>query len=112
MASNCENALNARQEQAAIRLAGGATVTETATALGLNRTTVSEWQHIPAFEALVNQLLSETRSEAKARISQLGTKATAVLDRLLDSSSERISSGILEQLPRLHRSSRHSRIHR
>jgi DNA invertase Pin-like site-specific DNA recombinase len=48
MAANSQTGINANQEQAAIMLAAGHTVTETAAAIGVNRTTVSEWQNIPA----------------------------------------------------------------
>jgi hypothetical protein len=82
--------LTVKQEQAALMLAAGSTVTDAAAAVGMNRATVSQWQNIAEFEALVNVERQAARASAHGRLISLTQKAVASLEALLDSKNERI----------------------
>lgn len=83
--------LTPKMEQAAIMLAGGATVTDAAAAVEVDRATVSGWQSLAAFEARVNQVRQAAIRAAEAKTLTLGAKALDRMERLIDSQNERIA---------------------
>ena len=72
-------------------LAAGVSVTDTARAVDMDRATVSQWQSLPQFEALVNQERAAARASAHGKLIHLTEKATATLERLLGSQNERVA---------------------
>jgi hypothetical protein len=92
--------LTPKQEQAAMLLAAGFTVTDTATTIDVDRATVSQWQRNPAFAMLVDEERQVVMSAARGKLISLASKAVATLERLLDSTNERVAlsaaTGILE----------------
>lgn len=72
-------------------LAAGSTVTDAAAAVEMDRATVSQWQNLSQFQALVNQERVAARASAHGKLIRLTDKATATLERLLDSQNERVA---------------------
>ena len=72
-------------------LAAGMSVTATAAAIGMDRATVSQWQHIPEFDNLVVRERNGMTAATHGKLMQLAQKATATLERLVDSKNERIA---------------------
>jgi hypothetical protein len=66
-------------------LASGRTGKQAADALGLTPKTLCQWNARPDFRALVEQLLSETQSEAVRALSGLSRRAVERLADLLES---------------------------
>lgn len=85
------NSLSPAQEKVALLLAAGSTVTDAAAAVETSRQTVSEWQNLPAFAALVNSERQAARASAHGKLIHLTEKAAATLERLLNSNSERVA---------------------
>jgi hypothetical protein len=99
-ATQMTKALTPKQEQAAMMLAAGFTVTDTATSIEVDRATVSQWQKNPAFAMLVDEERQVVMSAVRGKLISLGSKAVATLERLLDSTNERVAlsaaTGILQ----------------
>jgi HEAT repeat protein len=102
MNAKSEVRLTARQQRAAILLASGYSISSVVQELEMHRSTLADWQRLPEFEALLNQLLEEGRAAAHAKIGTLSEKAVNVLEKLLDRANERIrlatASDILRHL--------------
>ena len=103
MKRKLDTGLTPKQEQAALMLAAGLSVTATAASIGMDRATVSQWQNISEFDSLVAQERQEMMAATHGKMMQLAQKATATLERLVDSKNERIALsaalGVLQNLP-------------
>jgi hypothetical protein len=90
-----QDGLTPKQEQAALLLASGLSVTEAAAAVEADRATVSMWQRLPEFQAFVNRERAAARAASHGKLISLNQKAVGRLENLLDSQNERIVLGAI-----------------
>lgn len=77
--------LTPQQVEAVGLLLSGKTITETATAIGVARETVSRWRHSdPAFEAAYNEGLRSAWEAGRTRLEEARGKAIARLVELME----------------------------
>ncbi|NMB37448.1 MAG: hypothetical protein GX993_05345 [Bacteroidales bacterium] len=76
------------QEQAAILLASGETITAVAATIGVNRSTLYEWQDIVTFQCFLNQQRADYQEQLKNGIFGLTSEALATLKGCLQSENE------------------------
>lgn len=82
-------ALTAKQLEAALLLAGGATITEAAKQTETARQTVHDWLNDPVFIAYLNSLKSEVVEAGRAQIQTSVTLAiTTLCDIMKDSAND------------------------
>jgi transposase-like protein len=97
--------LGAKQEAAALLLAGGYTHAEVAALCDCGERSVRRWLRLPAFVARVAALQSQLFGEAVGRLARVAGKAAQTLERLLDSANDNAALGaakaVLEVGPRL-----------
>jgi hypothetical protein len=97
--------LTARQEAAALALAGGRQMKAAAESLGIGERTLHRWRESPVFQSREQQLRSELFGLAVGRLCELTGKAADRLGELVDSKTETVALGaakaILEAAPRL-----------
>jgi hypothetical protein len=83
----------AARDAAALLLARGATVKETATLSGASESTISNWQKEPRFAARVKAIQAELFAVAAARLAGMSGKAAGQLEALLDDSDAKVRLG-------------------
>lgn len=88
--------LSPSQWAAIEHLLTGATVTEAAEAVGVDRTTVHRWRKEPAFQAAYNRGISELRDAAQARIYRLAEKAARTVEVALDADNVTAAIAVLK----------------
>jgi len=91
MKISLQDGSNSKKEKAAIMLAAGATVADTAAAIEMDKDTVSQWRNVRDFETLVAQEQQAVMAVAHGKVIQLSQKAVATLERLLNSPNERVA---------------------
>jgi Helix-turn-helix of insertion element transposase len=92
--------LAGRQQQAAFLLASGCTSSSVVQELKIHRATLAKWQKRPEFEAFLNQLLEHGRAAAQAKMITLSAKAASTLEKLLDTSNEKIRLATASEIMR------------
>jgi len=85
---NASTGLTPIQEQAALLLASGETITEVANKLELNRCTLYEWQKLITFKCYFNQQATDYRDSLRNGLFGLADEALKVIRDCLQSSSE------------------------
>ena len=85
MAATSPDSLTAKQQQAALLLAGGTSKKAIAQTLKVAAHTVSAWCKLTAFNAALNQHLSAVEGEALQVLKAQRLKAAEALGELLDS---------------------------
>ena len=79
------------QQQKALELLGtGKTITEVASSLDLNRTTIWRWTKTPEFQASLNTMIAEARVEVQQSLIALQEKAIEALKECLSSSNDMV----------------------
>ena len=79
------------QQQKALELLGtGKTITEVASSLDLNRTTIWRWTKTPEFQASLNTMIAEARVEVQQSLIKLQEKAIEALKECLSSSNDMV----------------------
>ena len=81
MKKDSGNGLTPKQEQATAMLAAGFTVTDTAAAIEMDRTTVSQWQNNPAFREVLGDEQKAIMAAVHGKVIQIAQKAVATLER-------------------------------
>jgi hypothetical protein len=76
---------NGRRKAAALSLAAGKTIRDTATELGIGERTIGRWLNDAGFRAMVEHLRGEMFARAVGRLADLQVKAVEALASLLDS---------------------------
>ena len=79
------------QEQGALLLSTGQNVIEVAKTLEVDRTTIWYWRQIPAFEAILNQLRTETLQTMQDGLLALHQQALKTIKRCLSSENETVA---------------------
>ena len=79
------------QEQGALLLSSGQNVIEVAKTLDVDRSTIWYWRQIPAFEAILNQLSTETLQTMQDGLLALHQQALKTIKRCLSSENETVA---------------------
>jgi transposase-like protein len=79
------------QEQGALLLSSGKNVIEVAKTLDVDRSTIWYWRQIPAFEAILNQLRTETLQTMQDGLLALHQQALKTIKRCLSSENETVA---------------------
>ena len=79
------------QEQGALLLSSGQNVIEVAKTLDVDRSTIWYWRQIPAFEAILNQLRTETLQTMQDGLLALHQQALKTIKRCLSSENETVA---------------------
>ena len=79
------------QEQGALLLSSGQNVIEVAKTLDVDRSTIWYWRQIPAFEAILNQLRTETLQTMQDGLLALHQQALKTIKRCLNSENETVA---------------------
>ena len=79
------------QEQGALLLSSGQNVIEVAKTLDVDRSTIWYWRQIPAFEAILNQLRTETLQTMQDGLLALHQQALKTIERCLSSENETVA---------------------
>ena len=79
------------QEQGALLLSSGQNVIEVAKTLDVDRSTIWYWRQIPAFEAILNQLRTETIQTMQDGLLALHQQALKTIKRCLSSENETVA---------------------
>ena len=79
------------QEQGALLLSSGQNVIEVAKILDVDRSTIWYWRQIPAFEAILNQLRTETLQTMQDGLLALHQQALKTIKRCLSSENETVA---------------------
>lgn len=87
-AQNATTGLTPIQEQAAILLASGETITAVAAQIGVNRSTLYEWQGIVTFKCFFNRQRVDYQEQLKNGLFGLTGEALATLRNCLHSDNE------------------------
>ena len=82
--------LTSQQQKALELLSTGKTITEVASSLDLNRTTIWRWTKNPEFQASLNTLIAEARVEVQQSLIALQEKAIETLKDCLSSSNDMV----------------------
>ena len=85
-----EEKLTSQQQKALELLGTGKTITEVASSLDLNRTTIWRWTKKPEFQASMNTLIAEAREEVQQSLIALQEKAIETLKDCLSSSNDMV----------------------
>ena len=97
-----ETGLSSIQEQTAILLASGESITAVAEKMNVNRSTIYQWQTMLTFQCFFNQQKKDIREELKSGIFMLGDMAMNTLKDCLHSENEQVrlkaSLAILEKI--------------
>lgn len=80
--------LTPQQEQACILFANGENVSDVASILKVNRSTLYLWQQNKAFECYYNKLCQEYKNEVKNGLLGLHKQAVATIEQLITTGSE------------------------
>ena len=83
-----ETGLTPQQEQAAIMLATGETITAVAAKLSLNRCTLYEWQKLLPFQCFLNKQAADYRDNLKNGLYALASDALQTIRDCLHSANE------------------------
>lgn len=86
--TNTETGLTPQQEQAAIMLATGETITAVAAKLSLNRCTLYEWQKLLTFQCFLNKQSADYRDNMKSGLYALAGDALQAIRDGLHSAKE------------------------
>lgn len=76
------------QEQAAILLASGKTITDVAATIGVNRSTLYEWQGVVTFQCYFNQQLADYKEQLRNGLFGLTGEALETIKNCLHSDNE------------------------
>lgn len=87
---NPQTGLTPLQEQAAILLASGETITAVAAKMSLNRGTLYEWQKLITFQCFLNQQATDYRDNLRNGLYGLAHDALQVIGGSLQSANEGI----------------------
>ena len=79
------------QEQGALLLSSGQNVIEVAKTLDVDRSTIWYWRQIPAFEAILNQLRTETLQTMQDGLLALHQQALKTIKCCLSSENETVA---------------------
>ena len=79
------------QEQGALLLSSGQNVIEVAKTLDVDRSTIWYWRQIPAFEAILNHLRTETLQTMQDGLLALHQQALKTIKRCLSSENETVA---------------------
>ena len=79
------------QEQGALLLSSGQNVIEVAKTLDVDRSTIWYWRQIPAFEAILNQLRTETLQTMQDGLLALHQQALKTIKRCFSSENETVA---------------------
>ena len=79
------------QEQGALLLSSGQNVIEVAKTLDVDRSTIWYWRQKPAFEAILNQLRTETLQTMQDGLLALHQQALKTIKRCLSSENETVA---------------------
>ena len=79
------------QEQGALLLSSGQNVIEVAKTLDVDRSTIWYWRQIPAFEAILNQLRTETLQTMQDGLLALHQQALTTITCCLSSENETVA---------------------
>ena len=79
------------QEQGALLLSSGQNVIEVAKTLDVDRSTIWYWRQIPAFEAILNQLRTETLQTMQDGLLALHQQALKTIKRCMSSENETVA---------------------
>ena len=79
------------QEQGALLLSSAQNVIEVAKTLDVDRSTIWYWRQIPAFEAILNQLRTETLQTMQDGLLALHQQALKTIKRCLSSENETVA---------------------
>lgn len=85
---NPETGLTPQQEQAAMMLATGETITAVAAKLSLNRCTLYEWQKLLTFQCFLNKQAADYRDNLKNGLYALANDALQAIRDSLNSTNE------------------------
>lgn len=85
---NPETGLTPQQEQAAMMLATGETITAVAAKLNLNRCTLYEWQKLLPFQCFLNKQAADYRDNLKNGLYALASDALQTIRDSLHSTNE------------------------
>ena len=85
---NASTGLTPIQEQAALLLASGETITAVATKLEVNRCTLYEWQKLVTFQCYFNQQATDYRDSLRNGLFGLADEALKVIKGCLQSGNE------------------------
>lgn len=87
---NPDSGLTILQEKAALLLASGESITSVSEELGLNRSTIYEWQKKITFQCFINSIRKEHQEATINRILQLHKKALEALENCMASDNDLI----------------------
>ena len=85
---NRHNGLTPQQEQVAMLLASGQSITDVAKQMGLNRCTLYEWQKTPPFLCFYNKCKQDYQEDLNNGIFAQTKKALEVINNSLNSENE------------------------
>lgn len=85
-----ETGLTPVQEQTAILLASGESISSVAEKLNLNRSTIYQWQEILTFQCFFNQQKQDIRESIRNEIFKIGKNAVKVLKDCMESNDEKL----------------------
>lgn len=85
-----DTGLTSVQEQTAILLASGESITSVAEKMNLNRSTIYQWQSMLTFQCFFNQQKKEIREGLRSGIFMLADMAVNVLKESLQSENEQV----------------------
>jgi hypothetical protein len=85
----------AARDAAALLLARGATVKETATLSGASESTIGNWQKEPRFAARIKAIQAELFGLAVAKLASMNGKAAGQLEALLDDPDPKVKLGAI-----------------
>lgn len=100
-----ETGLSSVQEQTAILLACGESITAVAEKMNVNRSTIYQWQELLTFQCFYNQQKQDIRENLRSEIFMLGEFAVDVLKDCLQSDNEqtrlKASIAILDRIEKV-----------
>ena len=86
----------ARKQQALLQLLEGHSVTKTAEAVGIDRSTLHRWLREPKFIAERNRLVKESRDAARSRLHSLIGKAAEVVENRIKTGDLKAALAVLK----------------